>query len=139
MKRKWPWIDWVQRRFAKPDETGSIPATASILPEPPDSDTFGPVWTHRRPGFLRGKRVGLWICYRRGDFWAGLVQTVRSDRGTKRGDMGAAYEDCLFMDKHKQLCDALNAHMNIRDKYIAMSRELSALKRQPKGTDDGIQ
>lgn len=131
-------IAWVLRRFAKPLETGSIPAPASKT-----SATYR--LTSLR--YVLGRRFGRWFARLRmpaSPFWAGVYQefyaVVRS-----RPHMSIYEENDRLMNRmmqlHSETVEAKTDALNLRDRLRKSQMELSALKRGKKDRtpDDEIE
>lgn len=127
VNRNWPWTAWVQRRFAKPVVSGSIPATASIF-----RPLYNQRWMSRGHRFQLGQRVGNWLLSGGGAFWAGVKQASYRPGAQP---MDAARAEKLLMEKHTELINALHDLSVLREKHMTVSKELSALKRAAKARE----
>ncbi len=88
---------------------------------------------HKRSWWFRaGERAGIWVLTRkRSPFWAGMqYASFKHKRHYPAGSGGRAYR--LMLKKHDDMTVALTNLDNLREKHIAMSKELSTLKRAAK-------
>ena len=122
----WPWTVWVQRRFAKPADTGSIPATASMF-----RALYNQPWMGGGHRFQLGQRFGDWAMQHKTAFWAGVRQSMRFGRPIPP-PYDPNHATKLMIEKHFELIDTLTKLSELKDKHKAMSIELSKLKRASK-------
>jgi hypothetical protein len=125
--------DWALRWSAKPVVTGSIPATASI---------FRPLYGRKLWGsahrFQLGQAFSEWLSRGKpaSPFWQGvafgMTKSAKERRTQRQSCMTCPAE--LLMQKHKELIAVSTERSNLKEKLIAAQKELSSIKRAPKGT-----
>lgn len=116
---------WVLRRFAKPIVTGSIPAHVSIF-----RPLYGQRWMGRGHRYQLGQAFSGWIARLDGAFGAGMAQGVLSERAKlkdRRQSMSCPAE--RIVQFHQMAVEARTELSELREKYTALSKELSKLKR----------
>lgn len=131
---------WVRRWFAKPFDKGSIPSLVSKFIGLEGHCKYN---DPRQRLFVQGQMFAITLLQEpRSPYWAGVFFEVWCESRKlhpKSLDVIATPVHKLVMKKHHQLHKALNELESLREKHIAMSRELSILKRQNKQKSETAQ